>query len=643
MLKTMRKNLQSLKSILWIVVATFIVSIFVVWGGAGRLGEREQADTIASVGGTRIAISAYTQALRNRIESMKSEFKEINRSFIEQLNLPQQVLEGMIEQTLLFEFANDLGLRASDEEVAEKIKSFPGLQQDGTFIGFDRYKRVLAMNRIPLSDFENSLRKDIILNKAIQVLTAGIAVTPEEVWESYQKSKETAKIEYLALEKSKITLDKSPAPAEVQAYFESHKDAFKMPEKREGALVFIKNNDLKKEVELSESEIEKYYNDNKAQFQVPEKIQVSRIFLPFAGRDKALVEAEAKAVLDKIRAGEDFAALAKEHSKDDKAQSGGDWGEYDWRTLSPKEQEAISKLEAGKISDLIVLDDGLAVLKVTAKETAKTTPYAEAKTRIRTILIDQRASALAADRISRLSKDVKKSMGLESAAQKAGLKVQTTGLLKAGQAFEDFDPSGAVSEALFKIKENEITEPIYTYGGVGLAQLKKIEAPRPAAFDEVKTDVEKDVAEAKKKEKALETIREARAKLTDNNWDDIAQKYKLEIKTVDAHRKEQYIAIIGESPEVDRLAFSLPLKQTSEPVEFENGYALVRVLDRKTATKEEFAKEKETEMNNLLQQEKNKFLTSYLAKLRTSKGVKIKYDAYVQVTSDILSRYETEK
>ena len=41
MLKTMRKNIQSLKLVLWIVVATFIISIFVVWGGAGRLGEGE--------------------------------------------------------------------------------------------------------------------------------------------------------------------------------------------------------------------------------------------------------------------------------------------------------------------------------------------------------------------------------------------------------------------------------------------------------------------------------------------------------------------------------------------------------------------------------------------------------------------------
>ena len=42
MLKTMRKNVKALAPTLWIVIATFIISIFAIWGGAGRLGEKGQ-------------------------------------------------------------------------------------------------------------------------------------------------------------------------------------------------------------------------------------------------------------------------------------------------------------------------------------------------------------------------------------------------------------------------------------------------------------------------------------------------------------------------------------------------------------------------------------------------------------------------
>jgi peptidyl-prolyl cis-trans isomerase D len=644
MLKTMRKNVQSLKWVLWLVIGTFIASIFFIWGLSGEgLGRKQDSNAIATVGRERITLAAYSQALRSRIESVKSEFKDINKALIEQLNLPQQVLEQMVEQALLMALADELGLRASDQEVAKKIMSFPGLQQDGKFIGYQEYKQRLQWNHINITDFENSLRKEIVLAKTVQILTAGVTATQNEIWDNYKKTKDSAKIEYLALEKSKVELDKKLDAAEVQATFEKNKAKYKLPEKREAVYVFLKNEDLKKEIELGESEIEKYYKSNPTQFQNPEKVKVSRIFLSYTDKDRALVQAEAQSVLAKVKAGEDFAALAKAHSKDKKAQEGGDWGLYDWRTLNQMEQTEIGKLAAGKTSDLVALDNGFSILKVTEKEVAAMTPLSAAKPQIRSILQDQKARELAAQRITLLAKEAKKDNSLEAAAKKAGQKIQSSGLLKTGQALGDFDPSGSISAALFQLKEKEISAPIYTYGGVGLAALTKIEAPRAATFDEVKTEVENDVTEAKKMETVLAKIKEARARLTDRNWEDVAQKSKLEIKTVDAHKKEQYIGLIGENKEIDNLAFSLPLKQVSEPVAFETGYCLIRVLDRKEATKADFEKEKETETNSVLELKKNKFLQSYLTKLRTDKGGKIRYDLYLQATQDVIALYDKEK
>lgn len=642
MLKTMRNNIQSLKPILWIIVATFIISIFVVWGGAGRLGEGGKAGTLVSVGGETITSESYGTALKNRIESLKQQFKELNKSFIEQLNLPQQVLEQMVEQALIGELARSMGLRASDDEVAAKIKSFAGLQRDGQFVGYQDYKRVLDYNHINLAEFEDGLRKDIILTKAVQLLTAGVTATPAEVWDNYQKTKESAKIEYLVLDRSKVELDKKPDAAEIRAHFDKAKDAYKIPERREGGIVFFKNDDLKKEIELSDADIQKYYKDNQAQFQNPEKVRVSRIFIPF-GKDKDLAQAEAEGVLAKIKAKQDFAGLAKIHSKDDKGKDGGDWGTADWRTLPAKEQDEIAKLKAGETTGIVAGDDGLALDKVTEKDAASVLPLSEAKPRIRSILQDQKARDLAAQRAAKLEKEAKAAKGLDAAAGKANLKVGATGLLKDGQAYEDVDPSGAIASALFKLKDKEISAPLYAYGGVAVIELRKTEAPRPAAFDEVKADVESDVTELRKKDAALSKIKEVRAKLTDKNWEDIAQKYKLEIKTVDEHKKEQYIGVIGENKEIDALAFSLPLKQASEPVAYANGYALVRVLDRKVAVRADFDKEKDTELGTLLEQKKNKFLQAYLTKLKTEKNLKIKYDAYLAATQDVLSRYDTVK
>lgn len=643
MLRTMRKNVKSLKWVMWFVVATFIISIFVIWGGSGQLSRGLTSGALVQMNGGKVTTETYTTTLRNRIESLRREMKDINRNLIEQLNLPQQVLEQLVEQQLIAGLAKDLGISASDAEVKDRIVNLPGLQREGKFIGYEEYRQILGYNHISVGQFEEEMRQEIVLTKTVQALTAGVVATPDEVWDAYRKTKDSAKIEYLALEKSKVTLDKQPDEAEVRAYFDAHRDNYKLPERREGLYAFLKNDDLKKEVELSEAEIGKYYTDNKAQFENPEKVKVGRIFLPFAGKDKAKVTAEVQGALARVRGGADFAALAKAVSKDEKAKDGGDWGLYDWKSLPKKEQDAIAKLDNGKLSELIETDLGVAILKVTEKDPASVTPLDAAKPRIRTMLQDQKARALADERITKLAKEAQKAKSLEAAAKAANVKIEPTGLLKDGQVLGEIDPSGSIAAALFRLKDKEISAAVPTYGGYGLVEMRKTEAPRPAAYEEVQADVKNDLSEARKKDLALAKIKDVRAKLTDKNWEDMAQKYKLEYKIVDDHKKEQYLSVIGESTEIDKLAFSLPLKQLSEPIDFTTGIALLRVLDRKEATRTDFDKEKNTQTTTLLEQKRNQYLQAYLAKLRADKNVKVRYDLFMQATQDILNKYDTNK
>src|SRR4030042_5266719 len=300
MLKTMRKNVKALAPTLWIVIATFVISIFAIWGGAGRLGEKSQEDTIAFMGKDHITTDSYFMALRNRLEAMQKEFSGLNKNFIQQLNIPQQVLEQMVQQNLLGQKAREMGITASSQEIRDRIVSLS--QRDGKFIGFNEYRQILEYNRMSLPQFENGLKEEIILNKLIQLLTAGITATPEELWENYRKQNESAKIEYLLLEESKVTYDQTLTAAEIQAYFEKSKAKYSLPERRQASYIFLQTEDFKKEVQGSDGDIEKYYKDNLDQFKEPEKIRVSRIFLSAAGKDKAAVKNDAQAVLARLTA-----------------------------------------------------------------------------------------------------------------------------------------------------------------------------------------------------------------------------------------------------------------------------------------------------------------------------------------------------
>jgi peptidyl-prolyl cis-trans isomerase D len=641
MLKAMRKNVKALKPTLWIIIAMFVVAIFAIWGGAGRLGETNRTNTLVTIGRERISSDAYFQTLRQRLEAMKKEYNQLNKALIQQLNIPQQVLQQMVEQALLLQIAEDMKLGATDPEVRDRIISYPVFQKDGKFIGFKEYKQVLDWNRIPLANFEASLKKEILIDKVVKLLTAGITVSDEEVWDNYKKQNESAKIEYLVAEKDKIEVTDKPDGPAIQAHFEKNKSPYKVPEKRTADYLFFRTDDLKTQVKVDDSEIEKYYKDNLSQFQEPEKTKVGRIFLPYTDKDKPLVLAQAADVLKRVRAGEDFAELARKFSKDDKAKDGGDWGLSAWTALPAKETDELGKLDAGKTSDVIETDAGAAILRVAEKTAAITRPLAEVKTTVKNILEDQKARELAADKASRVEKEARRQKSLDVAAQKEGFKVKTTGPLKQADPLEDFDPSGSISQTLFTLKDKEISAPIYTYTGVGLVQLQKTEPERPAKLEEVRDVVERDMLDIRKKEMAMEKLAGVLAGLKDN-WEEAAQKNGLQIKTAEAHKREQYLSLIGENPEVDNLAFSLPIKEPSRPIEVEGGYAVVRILDRKLVTKEEFAKTRDTERSTLLESRRSRFLQSYMVKARDEKKVKVNYDLYMQMSTEVMNRFSGE-
>jgi peptidyl-prolyl cis-trans isomerase D len=639
MLKTMRRNVKSLKPVLWLIVATFIVAIFAIWGGAGRLGESNRSNTLAVVGGAKISSDEYFQALRQRLDDIGKQFGgELTAGLIQQLGVPQQTLQQLVQRRLLLQVAADMGLRASDAEVRDRIMSDPRLQVEGRFVGFENYKRALDYSHIPLTEFEADVRQGVLIGKVVGVLTAGLFVTDEEVWENYRKQNDSAKIEYLVAQTAKSEIAAAPTEAELRAHFEKNAAAYRMPERRTADYVVLRTADLKKEVAVKDDEIAKYYRDNTAQFQEPETVQASRIWLPYGAADKAAVLAQAQSVQKRAAGGEDFAGLARAFSKDDKAAAGGDWGLYDWRSLTAPETEAVGKLAAGGVSDVVETETGAAILKVTARTAALTKTLAEVSAQIKGILEEEKARALVADRIQRLETLARKEKSLDVAAQKEGLKPGATGALKKGDPLGDFDSTGAVSETLFTLKDKEISAPIITSAGEALAELRTVEAERAATFEEVRDQVAKDISDDLKKGQALARLREIRAALKDD-WSGEAAKLKLEYKFVEAHKKEQYLSLVGDRAEVDSLIFSLPIKQVSEPVAVDEGYALFRVLERKEATRDEFDKVKASERDTLLGEKKNKFLQSYIVKAREDKKVRVDAQAFQRLTEDVLSRY----
>lgn len=639
----MRQNIKSLAPVLWIVIAAFILTIFGVWGGgiiedSGITGE----DTVAAVGKTKISAESYYSNLRQRLEMMKNQFKDINKNLILQLNIPGQVLEQLIQQTILLQVAKEMGIHAYDEEIRKKIINYPVFQKEGKFIGFDEYKKILDWNRIPVSTFEQSLEKEILIDKVIKTLSVGIAVSEQEMWNYFKKENETARLEYVLLEIDKLDISETPEKNELREFFRKNKSKYRLPERREGKIVFLNTSSLKNEVELTDAEIKKYYKDNLDKFREPEKIKVSRIYLSFEGKEKEEVTKKAESIMNNLKTGQDFTEMAKKYSEDVKAEVGGNWGLYEWKSLSSKEQDEINQLSEGEISGILELEDGISIIKITEKEPSRIKSIEETRGLIENILLDENSREIAEDRLMRLKKRAEKEKNLSSAAENMGLEAKSTGLLKEGEAYEDKDSSGAVSQTLFSLKKKEVSSPIYTYSGIAIVQLINMEPPRKAKYNEVEKEVRSDFIKEMKKEKGKEILKKARKESLRTNLEQIASLYDLEYKTVNEHKRGQYLSILEENPEFDKLAFSIPLNKLSEVLQFGNNLVLLKVLDRKEATRSEFQKQRNSVKEQLLEEKKNRFLQSYLSSMKEERKVRINSELVQKIQTDILSRYEAE-
>src|SRR5207245_1068783 len=100
-------------------------------------------------------------------------------------------------------------------------------------------------------------------------------------------------------------------------YFEPHKADFKIPEKRQIRYLLIDTEAMRQKVVVSPADIEKSYNSSIEQYTTPEQVRASHILLKTEGKDDAAVKAKAEEILKQVKAGGDFAELAKKYSEDD--------------------------------------------------------------------------------------------------------------------------------------------------------------------------------------------------------------------------------------------------------------------------------------------------------------------------------------
>jgi peptidyl-prolyl cis-trans isomerase D len=634
LLDRMRRHRGWLKWSLGLVVLSFIV----LYLPNRRLnGEPASArDVVASVDGREITVDRFRRVYLQQMQAYRNQFGgNMDERLLKQLGIDQRILQGLIEEEAALSEAGTLGIKASDQEVVARIQSLPAFQENGRFIGETRYRQILNVQTPPLrpEQFEEQVRRGIVMEKLQGVLTDWITVSDQEVEAEFKRRNEKVKLAVVNFPADKFREATTATDAEISAWFESHKNDYKIPEKRKVKYALINTQSMRDRQQVSAEDVQKHYQDNEQQFTTPEQVRASHILFKTEGKDEAAVRKQAEAVLARAKVGEDFAKLANQYTEEEVGKTrGGDLDFFGRGQMAKEFEEAAFALKPGQISEIVKTSFGLHIIKTTDRKPETKRPLEEVKAQIEDQLKWERAQNEAQRLAEELDKQINTPADFDTVGKARGLTVGESAPFARTEPIAGIGMAPAVAERAFEMKQGEISKAIRTPQGFAYISLTGTEAERVPTLDEVKARVRDDVVKGKAADTARQRAASLSAELKGNNFDAAAKAAGLDVKTTELIARGAPIADVGISPAVEAVAFTLPAGTVSDPIKTDNGAAVVKVLERKDVTPTELAAGKKDIREQMLNERKTRFYASYMTKAREKMRINRNDATIAQVT-----------
>jgi peptidyl-prolyl cis-trans isomerase D len=426
MLDRMRRHKSWLKWSLALVVLSFIVFYIPSFLRTGT-DAAAPTDAVASVSGQTITVDAFRRAYQSQLQAYQRAYgSSLNEQFLKQMGIDQQILQQLIDERAAAAEAERLGLTVTDQEVAQRIFAIPAFQQNGQFAGPDVYRQVLQMQRPPLttSEFEDNLRRALLVEKLRSAVTDWISVGEREVDAEYRRRNEKAKFELVVFSADALRDQVTVSDADLAKYFDAHKEQYRVGEKRKIRYLLIDVDALKGKIVVPPGDIEAYYKQNLEMFSTPEQVRASHILLKTEGKDDAAVKKQAEDLLAKIKAGADFAQLATKFSEDEASKAkGGDLDYFGKGQMVPEFDKVAFSLEPGQMSDVVKSQFGYHIIKVTDKKPASKRTLEEVRPQIEDQIKWDRAQAEAERIADDVAGKMKKPEDFDAVARPRGLTV----------------------------------------------------------------------------------------------------------------------------------------------------------------------------------------------------------------------------
>ncbi|OBV29922.1 hypothetical protein BKN38_09275 [Helicobacter sp. CLO-3] len=262
MIEWMQKHKKWLVITIWISTLAFIGAGGFAWG---MYDYSLSGDSVAKVGQIKISKMEFAQSYQDEFERQKRRFGDmLDEAQAKAMGLDERVLQNLISNALIRNYALDLGLRVSDEEIAREISTsaeFDFLKTDGVF-DLAKYDSFIESQGLKKQVFEEQVRNMILTRKVIGLVFPQVANGMPLFNSALEKEALSFgfdisdTIELSVIYGSSIHVDADEAG--LKAFWEARKDAYKTPASYKVEAIITKSSEQK----YDESELQKFYEKN---------------------------------------------------------------------------------------------------------------------------------------------------------------------------------------------------------------------------------------------------------------------------------------------------------------------------------------------------------------------------------------------
>lgn len=526
MLSKIREKSQGVFA--WVILLLICVP-FALWGIQNYLGGGSEQPVVV-VGDKEL----FERDINNAYAQYAQSLAGMN---FDEAVIKKQAVEKLINDEVLWQYVQELGLVITNQTAREFIQSLEFLQTDGKF-DKTKYKSLLASQRLTPAEFTARIRKALAMEQMQKTVMDSSFATKADVERFFAIQNQTRDIEYVKIPLPTEVAE--PSEQEHLAYYEQHKEQFQIPEQVKIEYVELNLAQLADQIKVSDDELKNYYEEHKAQYTTPERRRISHILFKFnkdASQDKKALERalKAKAALKN----KDFSTLAAEVS-DDKltAKKGGDLGFFTVGVMDKAFEDAAKSLQEGEVSEPVKSAFGYHLIKVTKLVLEQVKSFEQVKTELAANVKKERAESRfyeLGELMAEVSYENPDNLLPVAEAIDANVKTSDWFTQRKGQgiAAEEAVRSAAFSEEVLMGNNSEPIE----LGNDRLVVLRVLEhkPAQPKPFETVKVEIVRQLkhqAAIKSAENLAQEIK--KALLKGEKLADLAKKHNLDVSQVKA-------------------------------------------------------------------------------------------------------------